>query len=269
MTDIKAATSVATRAAVLTAAALPDGPDRWADAVHATVRSLIHRLTDALLGITPELDYPRSADAETELDTLGPLDGWTVLDIGEIHQELLALELDPGAVPLTTRKAKKSGRDAQGSWYTPEPLAREMSRISLEIAFDGLPEDDPEQVLRLRAVDPACGAGVILLQGARQIATIYARRLAGTDAAPPRLLRKIMPEVIHTCVFGMDIDPVAVDLTRTALWIEVEGRPPFTWLDGNIACLNPLAGPNSLPERLIDVMGEPLLKNAATAGDAT
>lgn len=255
-----------TRAAVLTAATLPDTTDRWARAVHVTIRALMHRVADAreLPLDADELPYDRLPAAETALDAIGTLTGWTPLDIGDIHQELLPLELRETSTGLEAARQKGTNtRDTQGAWYTPQPIAQAMSRLSLEAAWTVFPADDPEQVLRLRVVDPACGAGVILAEGARAVAGEYARRLAGTEQPPPHLLRKVLPEVIYRCVYGMDIDPVAVDLARMSLWLEVDGQPPWSWLDGNVACLNPLAGPNSLPARLLDVMGEPPLHNAA------
>jgi hypothetical protein len=255
-----------TRAAVLTAQTLRDAGDPWLKAVHATMRALIHRVAAAqdLPLDKDELPYTRVPGAETLLDGLGPLTGWTPLTIGDLHQELLPLQLRQTAGSLEAVRPKgATTRDLQGSWYTPQPVAQAMTRMALEIAIGQMPADDPDQVLRLRAVDPACGAGVFLIEGARKIASAYAQRLAGTPEAPPHLMRKILPEVIYRCVYGMDIDPVAVDLARMSLWLEVDGRPPFGWLDGNIACLNPLEGPNSLPTRLLDAMGEKPLDSAA------
>lgn len=261
-----AVVAAATRAAVLTAGTLPDSPGRWLKAVHATVRALIRRTAAAqdLALAEDELPYDRLPAAETTLDGLGQLTGWTPLDLGDIHQELLPLELrETGAGLDAVRQKGASTRDTQGSWYTPQPLARAVSRLGLQTAWTRFPEGDPDQVLRLRVVDPACGAGVLMAEGARLVAAEYARRLAGTPGAPPHLMRKVMPEVIYRCVFGMDIDPVAVDLARMTLWLEAGGRPPWSWLDGNVACLDPLAGPNSLPARLLDVMGEPPLGDTA------
>lgn len=120
-----------------------------------------------------------------------------------------------------------------------------------------LKADDPEQILRIRAVDPACGAGVFLIEASRMIAEAYVSRLTVDGSTPPELVALVLPMVTFECVYGMDIDPVAIDLSHTALWLEVGGAVPFNWLDGNVACVNPLLGPNSLPERLLDVMGEP------------
>lgn len=261
-----AVVSAATRAAVLTAATLPDRDERWLPAVHATIRALIHRVAtarDLPLG-DGELPYTAVSAAEAELDTIGTLTGWTPLDLGDIHQDLLPLQLATTTAGLQAVRPKgATTRDVQGSWYTPQPLARATSRLGLEAAWTVLAEDDPDQVLRLRVVDPACGAGVLMVEGARMVAAEYARRLAGTREPPPHLVRKVLPQVIHQCVYGMDIDPVAVDLARMSLWLEVDGQPPWSWLDGNVACLDALAGPNSLPARLLDVMGEPPLDKTA------
>lgn len=252
-----AAIATTIRAAVLTAPHVPDGGDRWLQAVHAVVRALIHRVASARDLGEPELPYTRVESAESALDGIGPLTGWTPLDIGDIHQRLLPLQLveTNGAWQAVPQKGTTT-RDLQGSWYTPAPLARETTRLALAAALSLIPVDDPDQVLRLRAVDPACGAGVFLVEGTRMIAAEYARRLAGTPEPPPHLVRKITPQVIYQCVYGMDIDPVAVDLARMSLWLEADGVPGFGWLDGNVACVNPLAGPSSLPARLLDVMGE-------------
>lgn len=251
--------AAATRAAVLTAQQLPDTASRWVEAVHATARALIHRLAVAhgLDLAADELPYTCPPEAEAALDEIGPLAGWTPLDIGDVHQEWLRQRLVTKHGRLVAEAPRGStSRDLQGAWYTPRPLARETSRLALAAGWERFPADDPAQLLRLRVVDPACGAGVILVQGARLLAGEYARRLAGTPEPPPHLMRKVLPEVIHRCVFGIDIDPVAVDLARASLWLEADGAPPFGWLDGNVACLDPLAAPNSLPDRLLAVLGE-------------
>lgn len=255
----------AIRAAVCTAVVLPPGPERWVRAVQATARNLIHRLV-AVRGFTldeGDLPYATCPEADDVLDAVGPLTDWTPLDIGDVHQRFLTLRLDDSEPQLkAVRPRGATGRDIQGAWYTPQPLARATSRLGIEAALRGLPADEPEQVLRLRAVDPACGAGVILIEAADLIAREYARRLADAEAPPPHLVAKVLPEVMYACVFGMDIDPVAIDLTRLALWLAADARPPLSWLDRNIACLNPLDGPNELPPRLLTAIGE------ATAADS-
>ncbi len=91
------------------------------------MRSLIDRLATAKGLLPTGLKYPAAPAAETALDSLGPLDGWHVLDLGEIHQRLLELTPTRGADGTVTAARKGLGRrDAQGSWYTPPKVAQAM-----------------------------------------------------------------------------------------------------------------------------------------------
>jgi hypothetical protein len=60
----------------------------------------------------------------------------------------------------------------------------------------------------------------------------------------------MMPDVMTKCVFGMDIDPTAVDLARAALWFEVSGEKPVSFMDQNVVVVDPLSGPDAQPPKL-------------------
>lgn len=212
-----------------------DGAE-WPDAVHHTVRSLLDRLATAK-GLPPTgLKYPANPAAGEALDAMGTLGGWQVLDIGEIHQRLL--ELSPEQRPdgtVTAHRKDLGRRDAQGAWYTPPEVAEAMCRLSIGPQLDRLAQDpDPGAMFDVLAIDPACGAGVFLIEAARLIAGRIAARVSGVDPAPPGHVRAALPVVMTECVFGVDIDPVAVDMAKTALWLEIEGREPFGFMDRNI-----------------------------------
>lgn len=113
-------------------------------------------------------------------------------------------------------------RASQATYYTPPEVAAAMVRLSIGLAVARMISSlDPRAVLHVLAVDPSCGGGVFLVEAARFIAAAYAGRLAGH--ADPGLVRVLMPEVMAECVFGMDRDPVALDLARAALWAEMGG----------------------------------------------
>jgi hypothetical protein len=213
----------------------------WPRAVHLTVRSLIDRLAVAR-GLKAPLEDDRVPPAEAALDDLGPLDGWHVPDLGEVHQRLL--ELTPHRAEDGTVSARRDSlgrRDAQGSWYTPPEVAQAMCRLAIGPQLDHLDQHpDPGNLLQVLAIDPACGAGVFLIEAARLIAGRLAERVSGISPAPPEHLRHALPVVMRECVFGIDIDPVAVDLAKTALWLEVDGREPFAFMDRNVIVGNPL-----------------------------
>lgn len=213
----------------------------WPRAVHLTVRSLIDRLAVAR-GLKAPLEDDRLPAAEAALDDLGPLDGWHVFDLGEIHQRLL--ELTPARAADGTVTARRKGlaaRGEQGSYYTPPEIADAMCVLSIGPLLNQLGEDpDPGAMFDILAIDPACGAGVFLIAAARLIAGRLAERVSGISPAPPEHLRHALPVVMRECVFGIDIDPVAVDLARMALWLEVGGREPFAFMDRNVTVGDPL-----------------------------
>ncbi len=80
--------------------------------------------------------------------------------------------------------------------------------------------------LALRVVDPACGSGAFLLAAARRIGRELARVRAGEDQPTPDAFRHAVRDVIRRCIFGVDLNPLAVDLCKLALWIEGHCRRP-------------------------------------------
>lgn len=238
MTTPEQAIAASTQGAEAHAAAGAD----WPDAVHYTARSLIDRLAAAKGLPATGLTYPTVVAAEAALDDLGPLEGWHVLDLGEVHQRLL--ELTPARGKDGTVTASKKGlgrRDGLGSWYTPPEVAEAMCRLSLGPQLDWLGQHpDPGNLLQILSIDPACGAGVFLIEAARLIAGRLAASVSGKDPAPAVHVRAALPVVMRECIFGIDIDPVAVDLAKTALWLEINGREPFGFMDRNVIVGNAL-----------------------------
>jgi hypothetical protein len=181
--------------------------------------------------------YPSVREAAGAVRVLAAVDvtGWDMADLGTAREYLLS----------------GGDRKALGSWYTPPEVAAEMCRLSIGPQVERLARSgDPADVLRVTAVDPACGAGVFLVAAARLITWAYCEREFGETG--PRVLAAVMPEVAQECVFGMDIDPVAVDLARFALWLECGGRPEFGWMDRNVCVLNPLSAPGAVPPALAE-----------------
>ena len=101
---------------------------------------------------------------------------------------------------------------------------------------------NPEALLTLKVIDPACGSGHFLLAAAGKIA----RRLAELrHAGSPTIgqYRHALRDVARQCLYGVDRNPMAVELTKVALWIEtVEPGKPLGFLDANIRCGDALLG---------------------------
>ncbi len=98
-------------------------------------------------------------------------------------------------------------------------------------------------LLSIKIVDPACGSGHFLLAAARRIGKELARIRTGETQPTPEPLRQAIRDVIQNCIYGVDLNPLAVDLCKVALWIEGFCRGlPLNFLDHRIKCGNSLVG---------------------------
>jgi len=103
-------------------------------------------------------------------------------------------------------------------------------------------EDPAAALLSVTVVDPACGSGHFLLAAARRIATRVARHRTG-GVAWAEDYRHALREVARASIHGVDRNPLAVELTKVALWIEtVEPGKPLGFLDANIRVGDSLLG---------------------------
>jgi hypothetical protein len=100
-----------------------------------------------------------------------------------------------------------------------------------------------QALLRLRVCDPACGSGHFLIAAAQRIARRLALVRAGDAEPAPDQMRHALREVIGHCIYGVDINPMSVELCRVALWLEaVEPGKPLSFLNHHIQCGNSLLG---------------------------
>ena len=98
-------------------------------------------------------------------------------------------------------------------------------------------------LLSIKVLDPACGSGHFLLAAARRLGKELARVRTGEDEPAPERLREAIRDVVAHCIYGVDKNPLAVELCRVALWLEshAEGKP-LTFLDHRIKCGDSLVG---------------------------
>ncbi len=136
-------------------------------------------------------------------------------------------------------------RSNTGSHYTPDDLVQPLIKHSLDyLIAEKLKEADKEAaLLSLRVADIACGSGHILLAAARRIGTELAIVRTGEDQPSPSALRQAIRDAIRHCIYGVDLNPLAVELCKVALWLEahVPGQP-LNFLDHHIKCGNAIVG---------------------------
>jgi SAM-dependent methyltransferase len=141
--------------------------------------------------------------------------------------------------------AQGDQRAATGSHYTPDELVQPLIKHSLDyLIADKLKEAKPEQaLLDLRVADIACGSGHILLAAARRIATELAIVRTGEEQPSPSAFRAAIRDVIRQCIYGVDLNPLAVELCKVALWLEAHNPgEPLNFLDHHIKCGNAIVG---------------------------
>lgn len=170
-----------------------------------------------------------------------------VEEFGSVYEGLL--EYEPVILPdgAQTTFAFKQGdeRANTGSHYTPDELVQPLIKHSLDhLIAERLKAKDPEaELLSLRVADVACGSGHILLAAARRIGQELAVARTGEDQPSPLAMRTAVRDVIRHCIYGVDLNPLAVELCKVALWLEahVPGEP-LSFLDHHIKCGNAIVG---------------------------
>lgn len=141
--------------------------------------------------------------------------------------------------------AQGDQRAATGSHYTPDDLVQPLIKHSLDyLIADALKKPDPAKVLlELRVADISCGSGHILLAAARRIATELAIVRTGEEQPSPSAFRAAIRDVIRECIYGVDLNPLAVELCKVALWLEAHTPgEPLNFLDHHIKCGNAIVG---------------------------
>lgn len=171
-------------------------------------------------------------------------------EFGSVYEALLELTplVDLEARTFGFREGATSGnaRKISSSYYTPDSLVQLLLDKALDPLIDQAvaanPGREADALLELTVLDPACGSGHFLLSAGRRIATRLAQlRSPGSPSAED--WRHALREVSRRCLFGVDRNPMAVELCRTALWIEsIEPGKPLSFLDGHIQCGDSLIG---------------------------
>jgi hypothetical protein len=171
-------------------------------------------------------------------------------ELGSIYESLLELhpKLDAGAGTFELNTAAGNERKKTGSYYTPTSLVDCLLDSALdpviEAAAKGKSRSDAEAaLLALKIVDPACGSGHFLVAAARRLARRLARVRTGDDEPSPREFQHAIRDVVGRCIYGVDLNDMAVELCKVALWMEaVEPGKPLSFLDAHIQHGNALIG---------------------------
>lgn len=186
-------------------------------------------------------------------------------ELGSVYESLLELvpDLQHLSQPHAARLAfvgdeddagqesstKGNTRKLTGSYYTPDSLVQELIKSALEPVLAQTiashPADPVGAVLQLTVCDPACGSGHFLLAAARRMADEVAKLRAQANGGAPSQAdyRHALRDVVSHCIYGVDKNPMAIALAKTALWLEAYTPDrPLTFIDHHLQVGDALLG---------------------------
>jgi len=200
----------------------------------------------ALLAAVFKLSWIRSDGALLRINwrDMGPE------EFGSVYESLLELvpEIAEGGRQFRFAGAEQSrgnARKTSGSYYTPDALVQELLDSALEPVIAQRiagAADQQDALLKITICDPACGSGHFLLAAARRLANHLARlRAGGTPSGED--YRHALRDVINHCIYGVDLNPLALELARMSLWLEaMTPDKPLGFIDHHLQCGDALLG---------------------------
>jgi len=167
-------------------------------------------------------------------------------ELGAVYESLLELSPELDAKYARFRlTALGHERKSTGSYYTPTSLVDQLLATAMDPVLEEAARTvDPEAaILGLKVVDPACGSGHFLVAAGRRLAQRLARVRAGDEEPDLVTLHHALRDVIGHCLYGIDRNEMAIELTKVSLWMEAldPGRP-LSFLDHHLACGDALLG---------------------------
>ncbi len=148
-------------------------------------------------------------------------------------------------------------RATAGAHYTPRKLAEDVARYALQpLVFDPGPHDTADErawqpvssdrILDLKVADIACGSGAFLVAAARYLADrlVEAWQREGVAGGTARELHTTaIRKVVATCLYGADINAMAVEMCKLSLWlVSLDDKLPFSFVDDKVLHGNSLLG---------------------------
>lgn len=175
----------------------------------------------------------------------------------------IPLVVPPGGLVVVETPSRRNA----GAHYTPRSLAEEVVKYALEpVVYEPGPLQTNNSdawklksstaILDLKVADIAAGSGAFLVAAARYLAERLTeawteeRMLSDAEHANPILAgERAIREVVARCLYGADINPMAVEMCKLSLWlVSLDKSKPFSFVDDKIFCGNSLLGVTTLDQ---------------------
>jgi hypothetical protein len=173
--------------------------------------------------------------------------------LGTIYEGLLEYHLEAHQTPGWNIDLLNANgeRHRTGSYYTPEYIVQYIVAETLQPLLDQIVaryEDDDERlkaILSLNICDPSCGSGHFLVAATDYLTRfILSLGIVAPNQAPNEDdLSYWKRRVVQSCIYGVDLNPLAVELTKLSLWLATVAKDrPLSFLDHHIRAGNSLVG---------------------------
>lgn len=187
-------------------------------------------------------------------------------EIGSIYEGLLeflpritidALTLEGRDIASHTffLDPRGTNRKTSGSYYTNPGLVNALIESALvPVVEDRLKEkttieQKEKALLSIKVCDPACGSAAFLIGATEYLGLRLAQIRLEDDYPNDDQIRNARRDVLRHCIYGVDINPMSVELAKVSLWLTAAtAEHPLNFLDHRIKCGNSLVG--ATPELL-------------------
>jgi len=167
------------------------------------------------------------------------------IHLGAIYERLLEYRLSIHNNKISSLTDAKE-RKASGSYYTPKPIVDHIVRHTIGPLIENCLKTSPTQetalgkIFSLKILDPAMGSGHFLVGATNYMAKRICEIENNTDEQHYVERKR---DVVRQCIYGVDLNPLAVDLAMVTLWLEtLSSEKPLSFLSAHLKCGNSLVG---------------------------
>ena len=184
-------------------------------------------------------------------------------ELGSVYESLLDYEpkLAREAITVGKREMKRgqfylddrgTDRKTSGSYYTDSRLVAQLIESALVPVINNVLvgkttiAEKEQALLDLKVADIACGSGAFLCAALEKMGEELSLIRMGDEERPTEdQLREAKRDVLLHCIYGVDLNPMALELAKFSLWITASlPDMPMTFLDHKLKCGNSLIGAN-------------------------